>query len=172
MTASFDSVVGKLWEGLERKLTNDSVLPIFVEQRKKFEGWLKVEVCRLLQNYGCAVVPEKNYIDVTTEDMAIELKMIPTNYPWPGVPHPHRKAASEGINRVLKDIGELRFEKYSLKMVHFIAYPLSRSCTSKHYNLWVKNHLSRIQRQVAELVEKPFKFQNGFPGIAYFGHVE
>jgi hypothetical protein len=172
MTTSFDSVVEKIWFGLEKKLTTNSVLPIFVKQRKKFEGWLKVEICELLQDEGYVVIPENNFIDVTTEDIGIELKTIPTNYAWPGIPHPHAKAVTNGINEVLTDAGKLRFEKYSLKMVNFIVYPLSRSCTSKHYNLWTKDHLSRIERHVAELVEKPFKFQNGYPGIAYFGRVK
>jgi len=171
---TFDSVVEKIWFGLEKKLTLNSVLPVFVEQRKKFEGWLKVEICELLQSYGYKVTPEKDFIDITAEHLAIELKTIPTNYAWPGIPHPHAKAITNGINDVLKDIGELRFEPYEIRMVNFIVYPLSRSCKSKHYNLWTKDHLERIKRQIPDkdLIEKPFEFQNGFPGIAYFGKVE
>jgi len=167
---TFEDVVEKIWFGLEKKLTLNSVLPVFVEQRKKFEGWLKVEICELLQSYGYKVTPEKDFIDITAEHLAIELKTIPTNYAWPGIPHPHSKATTEGINKVLKDIGELRFEPYEIRMVNFIVYPLSKS--HRHHNIWRQDHLSRIERQVTDLIEKPFEFQNGFPGIAYFGKVE
>ncbi|MCX6774666.1 MAG: hypothetical protein NTY99_01085 [DPANN group archaeon] len=166
----FEDVVGKIWFGLEKKLAANSILPVFVEQRKSFEGWLKVEICELLQDYEYKVIPENNHIDVTAGHLAIELKTIPTNYAWPGVPHSHAKRITAYINEVLTDAGKLRSENYSVRMVNFIAYPLSKP--HKHYNIWAEDHLKRIRLHVSELIEKPFEFQKGYPGIAYFGHVE
>ena len=70
-----------IFSGLKPKLQKSKALAIFARERNKFEGWLKVEVCEILSSKGFKdVVPERNRIDVTFENWAIELKTPSTNY--------------------------------------------------------------------------------------------
>ena len=68
-----------LFDEMKPKLENNQGLSIFAKERAKFEGWLKVELCDSLSKYFTDVAPERNRIDVTFDDWAIQLKTVNTN---------------------------------------------------------------------------------------------
>lgn len=75
---------------LKPKLENNNGLAIFAKERAKFEGWLKVELIEILSNYFNSITPENNWIDITFEEWAIELKTVNTNIRYPNVNNKQR----------------------------------------------------------------------------------
>ena len=72
----FEDLSNLIFNEIKPKLENNQGLSIFAKERAKFEGWLKVELCNSLSKYFKDVTPEKNRIDVTFENWAIELKTV------------------------------------------------------------------------------------------------
>jgi len=60
------------------KIKNHQGLSIFARERAKFEGWLKVELCDSLLRCFQDVAPERDLIDITFDDWAIQLKTVNT----------------------------------------------------------------------------------------------
>lgn len=75
----FEDLANLIFGEIKPKLENNQGLSIFAKKRAKFEGWLKVELCDSLSKHFKDVAPEKNRIDVTFENWAIELKTVNTN---------------------------------------------------------------------------------------------
>ncbi|MGC9123879.1 MAG: hypothetical protein ACP5IB_07445, partial [Thermoplasmata archaeon] len=85
---NFDELNKLILDKIILRIKNKKGLYIFAQNRSKFEGWLKVELCDILYKNGIEPIPEyfdkslnKN-IDLAFEnkEWAIELKTINTNY--------------------------------------------------------------------------------------------
>ena len=77
----FDRLQEILFVNLKNILENHEGVSIFASNRSKFEGWLKVELIQILKNHNYGdVLPEKDRIDVTFGNWALELKTCNTNY--------------------------------------------------------------------------------------------
>lgn len=147
------------------KLENSLGLYIFAKERAKFEGWLKVELCDSLAKYFTNVAPEKNRIDVTFENWAIELKTINTNIRYEGVENKTRPI-TKNIQGVIDDIGKLKSASYTKKAILFIAFPI------EHDNEYWQRQLRRISTLLREIKHSDFRFSNKIPGVIYFGLLE
>ena len=88
-----------IFNELKPELESNKGLAIFAKERAKFEGWLKVELVKILSNYFDNITPENNRIDITFKDWAIELKTINTNIRYKNVINKHsEKNLSGGKN--------------------------------------------------------------------------
>ena len=96
---------------LKFKIESNKGLAIFAKERAKFEGWLKVTLCEILANQCEDVVPEKNWIDITFQDWAIELKTVNTNIRYKNVKNKHRPI-TKNVEGVIKDITKLSKTDY------------------------------------------------------------
>lgn len=173
---NFNDLSKIIFNGLKPKLQKSKALAIFARERSKFEGWLKVELCEILSSKGFKdVVPEKNRIDVTFENWAIELKTANTSYKYNDV-RPKTRPITKNVDGVVKDIRKLKKSRSRIfinKSVLFIVFPLERNNP-----FWNKCHLPRIcdalkkrNLRAKDFKAEDFKFQNGVPGVIYFGLV-
>ena len=150
---------------LEKRLKHKKALSIFATERAKFEGWLKVEMCDILLEKFDDVYPEKNWIDITFSDWAIELKTANTNKRYDNAKNKN-KPITNNVKGVLKDIEKLTNQKIKNKAVLFIVFPI------EHKNNKWQSHLKKISTNLQKLIHKEFKFNNGLPGVIYFGLIK
>jgi hypothetical protein len=157
---NFEELWNVIISDLKPKLEQSKGLAIFVSKRAKFEGWLKVEFCATLAKFVDSVAPERNRIDVTFDDWAIELKTINTNYRVANVENKQRPI-TRNVEGVLKDIEKLHKSSYLKKAVLFVVFP------AKHGKRWM-TQLERIRKK-ASLKRATFLFLNGVEGDIYLG---
>ena len=162
MTIDFTNLAEIIFQKIKPKLANSDGLSIFARERAKFEGWLKVELCDSLSRIFDDVSPEKNRIDVTFKNWAIELKTVNTNYRFINVENKTRPI-TKNIQGVIDDIENLKSSGYVNKAVLFVVFPV----TLDNEN-W-EDHLIKITSLLRETKYTSFKFKSGIPGIIYFG---
>jgi len=158
----FEDLVNLLFNEIKPKLENNQGLSIFAKERAKFEGWLKVELCGSLSKYFKDVVPERNRIDVTFENWAIELKTVNTNIHYKNVKNKHRPI-TRNTQGVINDIGKLKLTGYTNRAVLFVVFPIT------HDNKKWQVQLQRISKLLREIKEVNFNFKDEIPGVVYFG---
>ena len=159
----FENLCNLIFAKLIQRLERNSGLFIFAKERSKFEGWLKVELCEILSGHFQAVLPEKNRIDITLDNWAIELKTVNTNYRYKGVMNKTRPI-TRNVKGVIKDIEKLKSTRqYSNKAILFVVFPVT------HNHKYWRKHLQGISAHLKKLKFKEFKFRNEIPGIIYFG---
>lgn len=163
---NFDSLCNLIFNELVLKLRNNEGVFIFAKERAKFEGWLKVELCGILSKYFPDVVPERDRIDITFDDWAIELKTINTNYRFKkeGVMNKTRPI-TRNVEGVINDVKKLKSTHYNNKAVLFVVFPVIPS-----HKDW-ERHLEKISSHLRKLQFKKFKFRNSIPGVIYLGYV-
>lgn len=160
----FKDLTKLIFSEIKPKLENNQGLSIFARERAKFEGWLKVELCDSLSKYFKDVAPEKNRIDVTFENWAIELKTVNTNYRYDNVKKKTRPITMN-IQAVVDDIEKLKLAAVVNKAVLFIAFPVI------HKNNKWQSHLKKISSALSKIEHMEFRFKNEIPGVVYFGIV-
>ena len=153
-----DAVLNQLKNTIE---THEG-LSVFAKERAKFEGWLKVELCRILASSKQNVTPEKLRVDIVAQKWAIELKTVNTNLRYPNVINKHRPI-TKNVEGVIKDIKKLKNISIENKAVVFVVFP------AKHNNSFWQTQLSRISGMFPGLQHADFSFKNGIPGIIYLG---
>lgn len=158
----FEKLSYILFKGIKSKIKDHIGLSIFAKERAKFEGWLKVELCESLSKYFKDVVPEKNRIDITFKDWAIELKTVNTNVRYKNVEDKTRPI-TKNIQGVIKDIKKLKLLSYKNKAVLFIVFPM------EHSNKRWRNQLNKISRLLKKIKYREFHFKKKIPGVIYFG---
>jgi len=163
----FNTLANNIFRELARCISEHEGLEVFAVERAKFEGWVKVELVRILRRYFERVVPEEEGIDVVAGEWGIEIKTVNTNYTHPLVKSKQRPI-TENIRGVLKDIEKLRGNaKFKNKAVLFIVFPLPEDSM----DTWRQKHLSKIQSRLRDLASHEFRFRNGVPGVMYLGQV-
>lgn len=163
-----------IFDEIVKRIKLNNALSIFVQERSKFEGWLKVELCQILCNKFDVVLPEIDRFDLIIagkENVAIELKTLNTNYSFKNLGvKSKRRPITKNIDGVIKDINKLKESDYQDKLVIFIAFPLDLEC---NMNYW-KNQIVKIEdhEAIADLFYKEFRFQSEVPGVIYICKVK
>jgi hypothetical protein len=166
LAMDFDKLSSLIFAEIVPKLENHKGIFIFAKERAKFEGWLKVELCESLSKYFQNVIPERDRIDITFNDWAIELKTVNTNYRFENTEYKTRPI-TKNIQGVIEDIEKLKkTSSYSNKAILFIVFP----ATHNHENWQI--HLQKIQEKLKKIRFKEIKFGNNIPGVIYFGLIE
>ena len=156
-----------IFRELDRAIAEHEGLEVFAIERAKFEGWVKVELVRILRKYFKGIVPEEEGIDIVADEWAIEIKTINTNYTCPLVKKKHRPI-TKNVEGILEDIEKLRNNtRYKNKVVFFIVFPLPENAI----DTWQEKHLSKIQGNLRRLLPYRFRFKNNVPGVMYLGLV-
>ena len=158
----FENLVNLIFNEIKPKLENNQGLSIFAKERAKFEGWLKVELCDSLSKYFKDVAPERNRIDVTFENWAIELKTINTNIRYKNVKNKHRPI-TKNTQGVINDIKKIKSNDYANRAILFIVFPII------HSNKKWQVQLQRILKLLREIKHVDFNFKDEIPGVIYFG---
>ena len=168
-----DSVGNKLKE----KIENFKAISIFVRERSKFEGWLKIEVVDTLLDLGIPkerITPEENRTDIVFElegkKVGMELKTINTNYIHELVKNKTRPI-TKNIEGILDDINKLkRNTEFHERVIVFVVFPLSE----KNEKFWRK-HIEKIKKHCKKLKEWEINFKMDFeekvPGWLYIGEL-
>ncbi len=151
-------------DDLIKKIGSNSGLNQFAIEKSKFEGWLKVELIDSLANKGYIAKPEIDRIDISFQDIAIELKTINTNYRYHYVKNKTRPI-TKNISGVLKDITDLKRKEIKDRFVVFIVFPVD-----KFKSEWLY-HIEKIKKELSELTYKEFKFNNRIPALIYYGKI-
>ncbi len=162
MELEYEKLSQVIFSKLIPKLETNSGLYFFARERSKFEGWLKVELCGILSEYLENVIPEKEFIDVTSDNWAIELKTVNTNIRYSNVKNKSRPI-TKNVRSVIDDIEKLKSKKYSNRAVLFITFPI------KHENENWQRHLKRISSLLKNIRHCEFNFSGEIPGVVYFG---
>ena len=108
------------------------------------------------------ITPEKDRIDVTFDDWAIQLKTVNTNIRYPGVKNKHRPI-TKNVQGVVDDIEKLKSVAYTKKTVLFVVFPII------HANKDWQTQLQRISSLLKEVEHIQFNFFNAIPGVIYLG---
>ena len=104
-------LIDRTADELIQRIQASKGLGVFAKRRAKFEGWLKVELIDILCKNGVdGVVPEAGRIDVSFDDVAIELKTVNTNY-RDGIAENLVRPITKNIRGVIKDIDNHRGNK-------------------------------------------------------------
>lgn len=160
----YEKLSDTIFAELKPRLEEHQGLSFFAEERAKFEGWLKVELCDILSNHFDKIFPEKDRIDVTFDNWAIELKTVNTNIRYKNVKNKQRPI-TKNTQGVINDIEKLRNIPVANKGVLFIVFPI------KHANEYWQTQLERINKHLTKLRHAEFSFKQKAPGVIYFGLV-
>ena len=148
----FDDLAELIFNEIIPKLEGNVGISVFARERAKFEGWLKVELCESLLKHFQDVIPERNRIDITFDDRAIELKTVNTNYRYSNVENKTRPITMN-IQGVIKDINKLKATNYANKAILLVVFP------AKHDHKDWQIHLQKIQEHVLKIDRKEFMFR-------------
>jgi hypothetical protein len=146
------------------RIKNSVGLTRFAYRRAKFEGWLKVELIDILARQNLNALPEIERVDVSFDNVGIELKTVNTNIRYPNVINTTRPI-TKNVNGVIEDIEKLRTKNFSDKFVVFITFPIT------HDNPNWRQHLERITQNLSNCIHRQFNFGNHIPGVIYYGQV-
>jgi hypothetical protein len=160
----FEDLAKLIFNEIKPKVENNQGLSIFAKERAKFEGWLKVELCDSLSKYFKDVAPERNRIDVTFENWAIELKTVNTNIRYENVKNKHRPI-TKNTQGVINDIKKLKSIDYTNKAILFVVFPIIHS--NKNWQV----QLQRISKLLRKIKHVNFNFKDEIPGVVYFGSI-
>ena len=136
----------------------------FAYRRAKFEGWLKVELIDVLVRQNHSALPEIDRVDVSFENVGIELKTVNTNIRYPNIINTTRPI-TKNVDSVIEDIENLKTKNFTDRFVVFITFPIT------HDNQNWKQHLERITRNLANCIHRQFYFGDNIPGVIYYGKV-
>lgn len=157
----FEDLQELLFSNLNKIIKNHESLAIFASNRSKFEGWLKVELIQILKNHGCKdVLPEKERIDITFDNWALELKTCNTSYRYKGIVNKTRTITTN-IQEILNDVESLKKTTYDNKAVFFIVFPLESEKRE-----W-KQHIDKISKNCKDTKYLQFQFANNISGVMY-----
>ena len=157
---NFDELFEAISTSLAGIMKARKSIDIFASNRAKFEGWLKVEVIEILSKHTPNAVPEKDRIDITFDDWALELKTCNTNYRYRGVVNKSRPITMN-VDGIIDDIKSLEKTRYRRRAVLFVAFPLehSKGAWQQHYD-----KISSNAKQVRHLQSST---SSGIPLVIY-----
>jgi len=189
----FRQALKTILDDLRDKLEGNEGIGVFVKNRDKFEGWLKVETVDILYNkFTENVVPEKRYysknanskkrnkhyriVDIVFDDSALELKTVNTNYK-----HIKNKKVKRGndknnrpitlnIKQLKADIEKLRNlqnEDIKNKAVLFVVFPLPKNNIEEFENY----HLQKLGLKKQDILSKEFTTNGDVSNRIYYGIV-
>lgn len=127
---TFEELAEILREGLCPAVRSNPAVALFVRNRSTFEGWLKVELCRVLIERGWPVSPEETIpgsskrVDLKAGRWWLELKTLSTNYDAIGAYRESSRSISQNIQGVIADIRKLREHRLTPAAIIFVVSPL------------------------------------------------
>ena len=183
----FKQALETILDDLKTKLENSKGIDVFVKNRAKFEGWLKVEIvnilCNRMPDKTDKIIPEapdsnknitseknKNYqhVDIIFDDnSALELKTINTNYRHDKVKNKIRPI-SYNIKQLIADIKKLRDlqnKDIKNKAILFVVYPLP----DDNIDEFKEKHLQKLRIEIQN--SKQFTTISRVPCWIYYGIV-
>lgn len=161
----FEDLTKLIFRRIKPKLENNQGLSVFAKERAKFEAWLKVELCESLSKSFKDVAPERNRIDVTFENWAIELKTVNTSIQYKNVKN-KTKGITKNTQGVIKDIEKLKSKYYTNKAILFVVFPIT------HDNKYWQKQLRKISPLLGKIQHVNFNFKHEIPGVIYFGSIK
>jgi hypothetical protein len=167
----FKQALETILDDLKTKLENSKGIAVFVDNRAKFEGWLKVEIVDILCNKmnPKKITPEapdnnenitseenKNYqhIDIVFDDSALELKAVNTSYREESIENKTRPI-TDNVNQLVKDIKKLRElnrKDIKNKAILFVVFPLSENNIKK----FEAKHLPKLGVEKQDIMYRQF----------------
>jgi len=169
----FRKTLETILDGLKTKLENSKSIDVFVKNRAKFEGWLKVEtvdiLCNRMLDKTDKIIPEKYRIDVVFNNSALELKTVNTNYRRKGIEN-KTKPITLNIEQLKKDIDKLRNlqkEDIKNKAILFVVFPLSQ----KSIEEFETKHLQKLGVEKQDIMYRQFNTISGITNRIYCGIV-
>lgn len=170
---TYSKLTEVLFDSMLKKIALKSGLITFVKNKKRFEGWLKVEVIDSLDSTfpKSHIVPEKDRIDVVCDNFGIELKVLCTEYDWESNPEIPKRNNNKNIKRVIKDIEKFKNLKTSnlKKIIFFIAFPIPKINSNDWTTLLSK---SLADKPVKNLKIQDIVFKNNVLGKMYICEVD
>ena len=174
-----------LLTALCKRLKEKNGLMPFVRKRRHFEGWLQVELCKILENKEIDIIPEHpatntkgiDIVLVSREDRhkcAIELKVIPSRVVCDKL-DPIKSLVSGGtvakdlgpVGGVLKDIEKLGSlgPEFRTRMVIFFVYPVNPNTekTDKDNTWIIENNPAPAAEDYFNTIIKKMELQEGKP---------
>jgi len=184
MEFSFEKTMEEVMNRVTQSIAHHKELVTFAEQRAKFEGWVKVEICGILKEIlgndlqvelEKYYKPHKVHTDIVFKGSdnkvyAIEIKTINTSYRYPDV---IKKTCpiTENIKGLISDIGKLNSLKGSNSIydgaVLFVVFPLDLN------NPYWEFHYKKIKEKTKDLKHQEFNFfGTKIPGVVYEGLIK
>ena len=156
----FKQTLETILDDLKTKLENSKGIAVFVKERAKFEGWLKVEIVDILYNKinPKKIIPEKYRVDIIFDDSALELKTVNTNYRQEGIEN-KSKNITLNVKQLEDDINKLRNlhrEDIKNKAILFVVFPLPE----KNIEDFKTDHLKRLSVEEQDIMCKQFNTVN------------
>ena len=161
---NFDELFEVISSNLANIVKAHKSLDIFVSNRAKFEGWLKVETIEILSKHSSNTVPEKDRIDITFDDWALELKTCNTSYIYPGVVNKTRPITSN-VSGIIGDIRSLEKTMYARRAVLFVVFPL------KHSKMEWRRHYNKILSSAKQIRYLQSSTSGGIPLVIYMAEI-
>jgi len=165
----FKQTLETILDDLKTKLENSKGIDVFVKNRAKFEGWLKVEIVNILCNgipdKTDKIIPEKYRIDVVFDDSALELKTVNTNYRRKGIVNKTRPITLN-VEQLENDINKLRkLHRIDIKnkAILFVVFPLSENNIEE----FEAEHLTKLSVEKQDIIYRQFKTINGITNRIY-----
>lgn len=170
------SLLHALSTNLNSLLCREVLGPV-LQQRAKFEGWLKIELAYALQRHGLPVQLEepipgtRHRADLAVESpegelFYIMLKTVNTNFRFPGVDR-RTRPITQNISAVIDDVEKLiSAASGQAGLVVFSVFPVAANRAKRDAQLM--KHIARIE---AILVAENFivpPSSNGSWGVAWF----
>jgi hypothetical protein len=177
----FKQALETILDDLKTKLESNRGIQVFVENRDKFEGWVKVEIvdilCNRMPDKTDKIIPEapdsnKNYqhVDIVIDDdSALELKTINTNYRHDKVKNKIRPI-SYNIKQLKADIKKLRDlqdENIKNKAILFVVFPLPKKDVEKFENRYLKQ-LKELGINEQDILYKEFTTNSDVHNRIYY----
>ncbi|GAB3903269.1 hypothetical protein GCM10028803_31410 [Larkinella knui] len=151
-------------EPITDRISRSNGLNQFAQRRAKFEGWLKVELIDIFVKFNINALPEIDRIDISFDDVAIELKTANTNIGYENVISTTRPITKNTAD-IIEDIACLQTKNHLYKFVIFVVFPIH------HENSFWQKQFQRIQVCLESIMHKEFTFDNNVPAVIYIGKV-
>ncbi len=163
----FDKLCTTVFEGLKPVLESHPGLGVYARERSRFDGWLQVELVRVLQEKGLKPEPDKDKADVALGAWGLAVRSINTNIPCDQAQSKTRPIA-KNIETLVKDIWKLtnpgRSSAFSKRAILFAVFP-----TTHDNERWQDIHFRRIRDELNRVEHLPFEFSGGVSGVIYLG---
>jgi len=156
----FKQTLEMILDELKTKLESSKGIAVFINERAKFEGWLKVEIVDILYNKinPKKIIPEKYRVDIVFDDSALELKTVNTSYRQEGIVNKTRPI-TDNVNKLKNDIDKLRnLHRGDIKnkAILFVVFPLPEN----NIEDFETDHLKKLSVEEQDIMYRQFNTVN------------
>jgi hypothetical protein len=163
----FRKLAQVLFDGMLPVLESHSGVKSFAMQREKFDGWLTVELCRVLVQFGTHPNLSDKVVDVTFGNWALDVRTVNTNIPHEGCTAKGRHIKKE-MDELTKGIWKLTNPGKAISATHrailLLAYPAVHEDER-----WQSAHFNQLRSELTAVEFRPFRFSGDIPGVLYLG---